>query len=407
MPAVRRWLFPLALLAAGVGCTAPVGKGGKKDKSFVDKLKDGFQSTLNTSYHDPNADERMSEAEMLFADGRYADARTVYGKLADNSYNPTQLVEKARFKEAECCRMQNKLPEAVATYHRSLQDYPNGVYSRPAANAMFTIAEGWRKDIMPEGSSDVKQAGWVPNLTDSTRPRFDSDGVLMKTYEQITEGAPHAECAEKALFWAGYLHYARGQYDEADHFFSQLAEGYPDGKLRQEAVRYAIDAKSRVSGGPYYDGQKSDEALRLIHQVEASDPAYRKDPSKMDWLTKQKMVTRESQAERDFVTAEYYRGRGTYGSAYFYYELVKRRYPGTKWSDKAVGRITEMKAIQEKRDADKAAGKQSPFEAMQTGLDKLLGNTPPADGQPTDPTKVRPSRPTPSPIVPAGGFDGR
>lgn len=409
MPTTRRLLGPIALLlaaAAGTGCTTPLGKKG--GKSFSEQVKDTLQSTLNSSYHDPNADDKMAMAEEAFAAGKYADARERFGPLADNTYNPGQMREKARFLEAECCKMQNQLPEAVATYNRYLKDHIGGVYSRQAADRMFEIAERWRKDVMPEGSDEVKQASWVPNFSDPTRPRLDFDGELVKTYEEIAEGAPHAECAEKAMFWAGYLHYAHRQWEDADHYFSTLADHYPDSPLRADAIKYAIDAKNRSVGGPWYDGQKSNEALQLVHNLEASQPEYRKEPAKQEWVTQQKMAILVGQAERDFESAEYYRRTQKYGSAYFYYELVKRRYPGTRWSDLATDRVKEMKQIEAQREADKAAGKRSPLDVMQEGIDKLFGNTPPAEGTPTDPTVKRPTRPAPTQVVPVQGVtDGR
>ncbi len=410
MSITRRLFVPLLVLvavAAGTGCSTPFGKQ-KGKKSFSEQVKDTLNSTLNSSYHDPYAAEKMAEAEQLFAEEKYADAQKRFGPLADNSYNPGHMVEKARFLEAECCRLQKKLPDAVATYNRYLKDYIGGVYSRQAADRMFAIAEDWRKDIMPENTNEVKQAGWMPNFSDKTRPRLDFDGELVKCYENIAEGAPHAECAEKAMFWAGYLHYSRGHYEDADHYFSTLADHFPDSPLRAEAVKYAIDAKNRAAGGPWYDGQKSNEALQLVHNIEASQPEYRREPAKVEWLTKQKLTIREGQAERDFESAEYYRRSGKYGSAYFCYELVKRRYPGTRWSDLAATRVTEMKEIEAKRAADKAAGKQSMMEQVQDGLDNLFNNKPRPEGVQVDPTDKRPTRPQPAPVVPVqGGYDGR
>lgn len=411
MSIFRRLFAPLAALlavAAGTGCTTPMGGKNKSKKSFTEQVKDTLQSTLNSSYHDPYATEKMAEAEQLFAEGKYEEARKRFGPIADNTYNPGQMVEKARFLEAECCKLQQKYPEAVATYNRYLKDHIGGVYSRQAADRMFELAEIWRKDLMPDNSSEVKQASWMPNFSDPSRPRLDFHGELVKCYENIAEGAPHAECAEKAMFWAGYLHYAKGNYDDADHYFSTLAEHYPDSPLRAESVKYAIDAKNRAVGGPWYDGQKSNEALQLVHNLEASQPEYRQAGAKQEWLTKQKMNIREGQAERDYESAEYYRRTGKYGSAYFYYELVKRRYPGTKWSDRATDRVKEMKQIEAQRAADKAAGKQSTLEQVQEGLDNLFNNKPRPEGVPIDPTVKRPTRPQGAPVVPVQGVtDGR
>ena len=52
---------------------------------------------------------------------------------------------------------------------------------------------------------------------------------------------------------------------------------------------------------------------------------------------------RRQQAEKDFRTAEYYERTGHPGSAVFCYELVRRRYAGTKYADIA-GRTSTMTA---------------------------------------------------------------
>lgn len=456
-------LVALAAVAlAGVGCTSTLG-GKMGGKSFRQKVTDSLKSTFNSSYHDPDAEDKQARADDLFAGEEYALACKVYGDLADNTYNAAQMREKARFQEAECCRLRNKLPEAVATYNRYLQDHPGGVYGQPAAERMYAIAELWRPDILAKiegkknwwdifsnhttsqsdiqgeagaevsfGKGGPKAKAWADATsgmgsspfpspsspqaqlmgmvapTASSRPFLDAEGELVKTYENIAVGAPTAPCAEKAMFWAGYLHYARGRYEDADHFFSTLAEMYKDSPLRQDAVKYAIEAKSRVVGGPQYDGQKSNEALQLVHNLEGTEPGYRTDPEKQEWVTKQKLGIRMNQAEHDFETAEYYRRSGRPGPAYFCYELVKRRYPGTKYSDLAADRIEESQRELARKQEDKAAGKVRPLEAVQERLDALFSNKPKADAEPSvEPARGGPSG-KPAPVVPAGGgFDGR
>jgi hypothetical protein len=58
------------------------------------------------------------------------------------------------------------------------------------------------------------------------------------------------------------------------------------------------------------------------------------------------------QAEKDFRTAEFYRRTKHPGSAYFYYEIVRRRYPGTPLADKATERMKELEAQHEKEEAN-------------------------------------------------------
>jgi hypothetical protein len=53
------------------------------------------------------------------------------------------------------------------------------------------------------------------------------------------------------------------------------------------------------------------------------------------------------QAEKDYKMAEFYRRTGRPASAYYYYEIVRRRYPGTKFFDLATERMHEIKALAE------------------------------------------------------------
>ena len=136
--------------------------------------------------------------------------------------------------------------------------------------------------------------------------------------------------ADKAIFWCGYVNFIRGNFQEADHFFSQLVEMHKDSPLRPQAIAYAIQAKNNATGGADYDGRKCAEALQLVHMAEATVPELTQDPAMAEKLTRAKFAIRSQQAEKDFRTAEYYERTGHPGSAVFYYELVRRRYAGTQ-----------------------------------------------------------------------------
>ena len=62
----------------------------------------------------------------------------------------------------------------------------------------------------------------------------------------------------------------------------------------------------------------------------------------------------QQQADSDFKVAEFYRRVGRPGSAYFYYELVRRRYRGTEYAKKATERMAELK---QRVDAERAREK--------------------------------------------------
>lgn len=75
---------------------------------------------------------------------------------------------------------------------------------------------------------------------------------------------------------------------------------------------------------------------------------------KSQYLLRQKMAIRMQQAESDFRLAEYYERTGHPGSAAYTYEMVRRRFPGTKFSDLAEKRIERLKeeAAKEKAGAN-------------------------------------------------------
>jgi hypothetical protein len=112
--------------------------------------------------------------------------------------------------------------------------------------------------------------------------------------------------------------------------------------LRPEALAYAIQAKNNATGGAVYDGRKCAEALQLIHVAEATVPELTQNPEMADKLTRAKFAIRSQQAEKDFRTAEYYERVGHPGSAVFYYELVRRRFAGTRYADLATERKEQL-----------------------------------------------------------------
>jgi hypothetical protein len=50
------------------------------------------------------------------------------------------------------------------------------------------------------------------------------------------------------------------------------------------------------------------------------------------------------QAEKDFKMGEFYERTGHPASAYFYYEIVRRRYPGTPYHARATERMNELRS---------------------------------------------------------------
>ncbi|MFM8270947.1 MAG: tetratricopeptide repeat protein, partial [Gemmata sp.] len=329
---------------AGRGPRALAAPGCHTARSFKERVTTATAQFVGSSYEDPRAEEKLAAAERLYQEGQYEKARGEFRTLADNQGNPLALAERARFMQAECRYMLRQYPEAVDTYHKVLLDFPTGTYRRDCCARMFEVCDYWLDDFRAEldrRGSEKGVLGWrpgVPHPLDRTRPQIDQEGRTLEALQRIHTHDITGPTADKAVFWCGYVNFIRGNFSEADQFFSQLVEMHADSPLRPQAMAFAIQAKNNATGGAAYDGRKCAEALHLVNVAESTVPELANNPEMAEKLTRAKFAIRSQQAEKDFLTAEYYERTGHPGSAVFYYELVRRRYAGTRYSDLATDR---------------------------------------------------------------------
>jgi hypothetical protein len=94
---------------------------------------------------------------------------------------------------------------------------------------------------------------------------------------------------------------------------------------------------------------------------------------KKDFLVKQLESCTMQQAAKDFRIAEVYARTDHPGSAYFYFEIVRRRYPGTPIAEEATKR---MLALRQKVEAQQQAG-GAPMPPMPSGDTQREETAPP------------------------------
>jgi outer membrane protein assembly factor BamD (BamD/ComL family) len=392
----RRAIVALAALAA-------LAPGCKTWHDFKERATSVRATILDSSYEDPKAEQKLAEAQELYAAGQYDKARKIFSDLADNQSNPTDLAEHARFMQAECRYQRGQFPEAVDTYHKLLMDFPAGPHRRECCRRMYAVADYWLNDFRDELDRRADEKGVLrwrpswPNPFDRTRPFLDQEGRTLEALNNIWVQDMMGPDADKAIFWCGYVNFVRGNFQEADHFFSQMVELHKDSPLRTQAIAYAIQAKNNATGGPDYDGRKCAEALQLVHMAEASVPELTQDPVMAAKLTRAKHAIRTQQAEKDFRTAEYYERTGHPGSAVFYYELVRRRYAGTKYSEIAGERKDHLMAAM--KDGRPVPG-NDPFAIIQAKWSEVFGQGRAEERNDAEPpaAKKRPKVEEPRPV---------
>jgi len=361
----------------------------------------------------------LAGAHEFYRQGDYEKARELFHFVANNPKNPPALAEEARFYEAESLRRLGKYPKASDTYHKMLQDFPSGAYRELACQRMFDIANYWLKDTradMDEVEKKKEGMHW-PALTlvhwEKEKPFVDEEGRALETLDHVHLNDPTGPLADKALFLAGSVKFFREDYREADHYFTQLTELHPNSPLCEKAIELGIISKHMSTGGADYDGRKVAEARLLINKGLANYPKMN-EAAKKEFLIRQLACCTMQQAEKDFKTAEFYRRTHHAGSAYFYYEIVRRRYPGTPFADQATQKMwdirKEVEKKQEEKDKEAAAPKTAPPKEETAPPPRTV----PPGGFPAQPdtapiprtlpsTSPRPA-PPPLPVVPMEGL---
>jgi TolA-binding protein len=296
-----------------------------------------------------SAGAELEGAKRLYRDTKYAEAEPIFGKLAGNPKNIVQVVEEALFYQADCARLQGRYPYAAELYKKLLDAYPSGKHAQRCRERLFDIANYWLDDTRAymEACREKKEGKrwWVwpiaPIHFDKTKPTFDIEGHAVRMLEQVFITDSKGPLAEKALFYLGSVMFFRENYRDADHYFEQLRVNHPDGKLAPEALRYSIICKQMIPGGSEYDGRVLAQARDSLAIAQVSYPELARDNN--EFFQRQLFSITQQQADSDFKVAEFYQRIGRPGSAYFYYELVRRRYSGTAYAEKAAQRMAELK----------------------------------------------------------------
>ena len=303
-------------------------------------------------------------ARRLFEDKQYKEAEVIFGHIADNNKNLLQIQESARYYQAECCFKLGQYPSAGDHYVQLLDTFPSAAHGDTVRKRMYDIANYWldeTRDQMQESrdlqegkaSFPAPQLAWMHLYPFSIRmhfedskPLFDMEGHATRLLEKVYITNPRGEMGEKALFMLASVAFYRERYKAADEYFYDLTQKYPNSAHFLQALRLSIVCKQISTGGPEYDCRRLQEARDLIKLAERTCPELSKGQDQ--FLTKQKLIIHEEEAERDFGMACFYERTGHPGAAHFYFAIVKSRYPGTEWAAQADKRMVQLRATAQK-----------------------------------------------------------
>lgn len=379
-----------ALLVGGSGCMPlptflhkPEASTGPDRDSFILRPDGLVEDKTGPKVSDVGSGD-LSTGREFFRTGDYAKAETAFCRIVENDKTAPNVAQEAMYYQAESMRMQKKYPDAADHYVALLGKFPTSSYREQCVQQMFTIANYWLDETRVEMKEEKeKREGkrWVvwPRFVsfEKSMPLLDREGRAILLLEQVRLHDINGPMADQALFWCGVVKMYNEDFRDADYYLSQIHARHPESPLASQSLELAIYCKRMSTGGADYDGRKVAEARKLIQTAMRNYPQIASDPVKRAFLEKEMLGINSQQAEKDFERAGFYRRTGHPASAYFQYELVRRRYPNTKFARMAEEQWNELRAELEK------SGKGIP-------------PSPPGPAQPGKPAMPSMDRPIPS-----------
>src|SRR5262245_45602475 len=361
----RRSMFDVrcSMLCAGVAalclalavCKSPLdnvdikdvyGPTGRHAKNVVDQAKRDAEGSTAVGIDEFNA------ARKLYEEQNYVAARKAFHKMVKKYKKKSEPVEEdAMFYRAECDFQLGHYPDAQDGYDELVNKYPSTKYLEQSMRRLFAIARYWLN--MPKPASEIELASFTeetgeeklkeipeaslpwqfplkPNLTDKTRPMFDTPGRALQALKSVHLKDIDGPLADDALMLLATYHLRRKDYREADHYYKTIREQCPNSEF--VPASYVLGAHSSLQSyqGARYDGKQLEEAKKLTQAaVRIPDIAQR---AKLEHDLKKIDAER---ARRMWVRVEFYLKRREKPAAAVYCEQIIEKHPGSPDAAKA------------------------------------------------------------------------
>lgn len=311
-----------------------------KDLDFWAKMapENVWKSIKKAAGYGPNegiARTAFKEGKELFLQKKFAEAADKFKTAADR-WPDTPLEEDALFMLAESRFFSDQYPKAHDTYALLLKKHNNSRHLDVAVQREFALGRYWEK------LNDTKPIMTIqPNITDNSRPMFDTFGYAIAAYQNVRMYDPTGPLADDSVMASAVAYFRRGQFENAALDFDLLRKEYPNSEHQKAAHVLGLQAKMRVYQGMLYDPTALKEAGEIADQTLAQYGAQL-GPEQVRVAKARKQII-EEKANRDFAMAEYYAKQKYFGSARIYYQDLIEKYPSTDRAKEARERLDAIK----------------------------------------------------------------
>ncbi|MCL6501381.1 MAG: outer membrane protein assembly factor BamD [Pirellulales bacterium] len=291
-----------------------------------------FLTAIGQGPDEPLAHRLFAEGDERFRQREYLQAAKRY-KAAARRWPDSTLEEDALFMLAESYFFADRYAKASDAYANLLRKYENSRHIDAVTRRQFAIGRYW---------DSLMQAGKAKgpfNLTDHTRPFFDTWGNTHAIYESIPINDPTSPLADDATLALANLNYLKGRYEDAAYNYDLLRKNYSQSEHQPIAHLLGLNANLLAYQGPQYDAAPLERAEELANQALsqfALPLAHERER-----LLAARAAIREERARRDFEAGEYYYRLRYYRAAREYYQHVIREFGDTTFAARAQARMQE------------------------------------------------------------------
>ena len=301
-----------------------------------------YKNAKKAAGYGPNetfARTTMQEGKQLFLEKKYKESAAKFATAADR-WPDSPLEEDALFLKGESEFFSDLYSKAHDTYGGLLKKYSNTRYLDTVMARQFALGRYWEQMYDKSPSWPV-----TPNVTDKSRPMFDTFGYAVQAYERVRLNDPTGPLADDSLMALGNAYFRRGRFEDAAYNYDLLIKEYANSEFQARAHLLGLQAKMRVYQGTTYVQGPLNDAQKLADNT-LNQYGNRLGPERERVTTARAQIL-EEKANRDYSMGQYYENRAYYGAAKMYYKGLIDEYPGTEKAKEAKVRLA---AIQGKPD---------------------------------------------------------
>lgn len=268
------------------------------------------------------AEEQYEYAMKFFRDKDYDKAEEELKSLL-KKYRGAKIAAEAQYRLGIIYEEKSDYLKAYETYKVVLESYPQSARAEEVIERQFKIG-----NLFLSGRK-AKLMGLeiVPSLSKAC-----------EVFESIIKNAPFSAYGDQAQFRLGLSRKKQGQFDKAVEAFQAVIDNYPKSDLVSEARFQLAETAYLRSNYQGRDERALDSAGNYVDSFLARNP----DSEAAEKASKLREEIDEKNAEKNYRIGLYYEKTKYLSSAIIYYRDVAKRYPSTRWGQKAQEKLQSL-----------------------------------------------------------------